>query len=996
MSQSTFIDIPSNLDSLLRRATSRLLRVALGWSAARALAVIFAVVLSMLLLDAALHFASWVRISLNIVFLAVVVGGLGYVAWILHAMRHDPRRTAIIVEQRLGIKNSQLINAVQLSAGSGPQHSPVLVQAAINDGNTLAGGLELKNIADTAPFKRAIRNLALVLITIFIVFISAPGIFSAGIPRYLSPTAYNPPFTTLRFDVTIQPEHVLYGQRATIHTGILGGNEISQASVVFVDDEDQVTQRIAMSRTPVSSLTPERRARQAEAALFLLTIDRAEQTKRFYIETPEGQSKLYTLKVYPVPQFVDSAVRYVYPTYTGWPSDTQPLDANGIRVLTGTDAAITITSNIKLDGGTLTFTPDAPGEDDAEAADAPIEPIDYELTVRTDEPTLADVTLPIRGDGEFSITLRAYDGTPSNAPLTGAIDAVPDTRPRIDITDPPQTIMAPENHVLNVQIAADDDVGISRMQLTRSVNGWGASTLELPSQEASADKTRTSAAYTFDLPALGVAPGDVITYFATAYDNRADPNGPNQSADSEMHVIQVISIEEYLEYERTKYRIEDINEEFEEITDKLNELAELREQILEEMKPLMDKLKNGEPLSEEEKKKLAELQKKLEEFEAKANELRTKLEERANMPELYEIEKPYTDMLKKLAEDLKQQEQKAKAANEAIKEMQKQEKKEQKEPGEGSNMPQARKNASVKLEDFAKAGGDKQEQSPFGEAMQQQMEQTKEQLKQMEMADRLMAQLDQLASIIEAQRSLEQRLSVFENKEELDAAEQLRARELGAEQQELRQLLEETAKEMKAAAEEAEELLPQMSASAKDIVKKIEDLAIKRDMNDATRLADAGEARTAHTASDSAADKLESLISPCEDCKKQGQARGQIDGPLKLTPEQYQQCLSQMAQARGVPGTNPGSGSGYSQGGSQAPMSVRGPGGRSADKGQRGKRNGRAGQAKAGFDDETAKEAIDAGTAEGRAARSGYIVGVPEEYREEAEAYFRRIADENK
>ena len=112
-------------------------------------------------------------------------------------------------------------------------------------------------------------------------------------------------------------------------------------------------------------------------------------------------------------------------------------------------------------------------------------------------------------------------------------------------------------------------------------------------------------------------------------------------------------------------------------------------------------------------------------------------------------------------------------------------------------------------------------------------------------------------------------------------------------------------------------------------------------------------------------------------------------------PEQYQQCLSQMAQSRGVPGTNPGSGSGYSQGGSQAPMSVRGPGGRQGP-GERGRRNGRMGQANSGFDDEAVLESIEAGAAEERGANAGYIVGVPEEYREEAEAYFRRIADEHK
>ncbi len=990
MSQSTFIDIPANLDTLLRRATARLLRVAMGWAVARVLTVVLLVALSMLLLDAALHFAAWVRITLNILLLAVVLGGLGYAGWVLRIMRHDPRRTAIIIEQRLGITNSRLINAVQLAADPGDRHSPALVQAAVRDGDELARGLELKNIADTAPLKRAMRNLAIAVFAILIVFLSAPGVFYAGIPRYLAPTDYHPPFTTLSFEVEVQPDRVLFGQHATIQVGISGGDTPSQASVVFVDDDDKPAQRIAMSRTPISTIAPAERLAGKEAAQFFLTIDKAEETRRFYIETPAGQSRLYTLEVFPVPQFVESSVRFVYPAYTGWPVDTRPLDARGIRVLEGTEATISITSNINLNGGTLTLTRKL------EEHESPAElPVDYELTVRSDEPTIADVTVPIRHDSAFSITLRAYDGTPSNAPLTGAIDAVPDARPRIGITDPPQTIMVPENHVLKVQIAADDDIGISRMQVTRSVNGWGSSTLDLAADHDPADGARASAEYTFDLPALGVAPGDVITYFATAYDNRADPNGPNQSADSSVHVIQVISVEEFLEYERTKYRIDDINEEFEDITEQLNELAEMREQILEEMKPLLDKLKNGEPLSEQEKQKLAELQQKLAEFEDRAAELRKQLEERANMPELYEIEKPYNEMLKKLAEDLKKQEQKAREAREALEELQKQEQQEQKNPGKNANLPQTRKSAAVKLEDFAKddegAGG----RSPFGEQMQQQMELTKQQLKQMELADKLTGRLDQLAAIIEAQRNLEQRLSVFESKEELNAAEQLRARELGAEQQELREMLEETTEQMKAAAEEAEELLPQMSASAKDLVQKIEDLAIVRDMNDATRLADAGEARTAHTASDYAADKLESLISACKECRSQGQGMAQIDGPLKLTPEQYQQCLSQMAQSRGVPGTNPGSGSGYSQGGSQAPMSVRGPGGRQGP-GQLGRRNGRMGQANSGFDDQATLESIEAGTAEERGASAGYIVGVPEEYREEAEAYFRRIADENK
>jgi hypothetical protein len=1010
MSQSTLINIPNNLDVLLRRATSRVLVVAAGWSAARVLAVVIAFVLSMLLLDALFHFAPWVRIALNVALIATILGGAGYVARVLYTLRYNPTRTAVLVEQRLGVSNSQLINAVQFCAGAGPQQSPALVEATIREGNELAGSLKLKKIADTAPLKLAMRNLALVAFAVLIVLLGSPGIFYAGIPRYLAPYAYHPPFTTLVFKVKIEPERVLFGQRAIINAAVAGDSDLAQASIVFVDDNDKPEQRVAMRRKNVVSANAANADNASPAAQFTLVIDRAQTTRRFYIETPRGQSKLYTLNVLPVPQFKDSTVRLVYPAYTKWPADTQPLDGSGIRVLEGTDAAISITSNLPLSGGTLTFTPKPAADDEDQDAvddtvstvgdDPPTEPIEYELTPRTDDPTIADVTLPIRFDGTFEITLRAFDGTPSSSQLVGDVIPVPDRRPRIDIIDPPQTVMVPTNHVLDVQIAADDDIGISKLQITRAVNGWASSTAPLPFEGSDGNTARTGARYTFDLPALGVQPGDVITYFATAFDNRGKPNGPHQSADSEIHLIQVISVAEFLEYERTKYGIEDINEEFEDITDQLADLEAMRDDIAEAMQPLLDKLKNGEALTPAEQAQLAELQAQLQAFEAQAADLREQLEQRAEMTELYEFEKPYNELLKQLAEDLKQQEQKAQAAREAIDDLQQQEKNAQQDASQAAQMTQARKNASVKLEDFANPDEQQHAESPFGEAMQQQLQQNQEQLKQLELADRLMAELDRLAAIIEAQRAIEKRLSAFEDKDTPDLAEQLRARELGIEQEELREELESTKQAMQAAAEEATDLLPEMSASAKEIVKQIDELGITEDMQQASQSAEAGRAAPAHAASDAAADKLESLIAQCKDCQQQlGQGQGKIDGPLKLTPEQYQKSLEQMAQGRGVPGTTPGtqpgSGSGFSQGGSQAPMTVRGPGGRQGQPGQRSARNGQQGGSGTSIGEEAGAESIEAGTSQEREASSGYIVGVPEEFREEAEAYFRRLAEEN-
>lgn len=989
MSQVSIPNIPASIQSLLKRANQRLLAVAAAWSLARSLAVVLVAALVMLLLDAAFGFAWWVRVGLDVLFVALLIGSLIYIARVIRGCRYEPRRAAVLVEQRLGVDGSVLINAVDFASANYVMHSPGLVQATIASGERLAGSLDPTKVADTTPLRRALRNLGLVVLVLVITYFAAPGVFHAGVPRYLSPTASHPPFTLLDFEVAIEPERVLYGHDASIRVTVTGPNPPSQATVVFVDANDRPEQRAPLSRASVSSAA----VRDADPAAskesrFHLDLRQVELSRRFYIDTPGGRSRIYDLTVYPVPQFESAAVHYDYPAYTGWSSEDRVLDGNGIRVLAGTTATLTITSNVPLGGGELLVLP----ANDATAQHR------YELTARSDEPKLATVTLPITTDASFEIHLRANDGTPSNRPLTGSITAVPDAKPRISITEPPISIVVPENHVVDVQIAADDDVGVSRIELVRGINGWGPTRIELPIQHLSEDRASAGATYAFDLGALGVVSGDVITYFATGWDNRGVDYGDSQSADSRVHVIQVISLEEYLEYERTKYRIDEMHEEFDGFMEQLAELAELREQIMQEMQPLLDQLAQGNELTPEDQQRLTELQQMLEAFEQQAAELQEDLEARAEMPELYEFEAPYREQLRELAEQLAEQQQRAADLREAAEQMQGQ-----------PNDPQRRQEFQQQSDRFSDEEG-----TPFDEQAMQEMKLTAKQLEQLRLADQIMGQMDRLKYIIEAQRELEQRLAAFENTEELDPAEQLRARELSEEQSALRRELSDTIRDLRAAAEEAEELLPQMSASALEFVGKLEQLAVVRDMKDASQLAAAGDGRTAHQSADIAADKLESLMSEAPPSlagqMPPGEMMMQIDGRLRLTPEQLQRMMQQMAQARGIPGMGqPGNGPPGAQpgnqmggqgmgrgGGSRAPMAVRGPNARPDPNGREGRRNGRTEQASGSAELETGSESIDTGAAQARETFGSYITGVPQEYRDDAEAYFRRLADENR
>lgn len=989
MSQATFTNIPAGISSLLKRANQRLLVVAAGWSVARSLAVMLVAALVLLLLDAAFGFAWWVRVGLDVLFVGLVIAAVVYVVRVIRGCRYEPRRAAVLVEQRLGVAGSALINAVDFSAGDYAMQSPGLVKATIANGELVAGKLDPGKVADTTPLRRALRNLGLVALVLIITYVAAPGVFHAGLPRYLSPTASHPPFTLLEFEVAVEPDRVLYGHDATIQVTVQGPNPPSQATVVFVDDNDRPEQRAPLSRASVSSSA----ARDADAgasqqAKFQLALRQVEQSRRFYIDTPGGRSRIYDLAVYPVPQFESAAARYVYPAYTNWPSEDRALDSAGIRVLAGTTATLTITSNVPLGGGEVVVQP----------AGDPTTELRYELTPHSDEPKLASVAVPITVDGSYEIHLRATDGTPSNQPLTGSITAVPDGKPRVRINEPPISIVVPENHVVEVQIGAQDDVGISRIELVRGINGWGPTRIDLPAEHPSQDPASAGATYAFDLAALGVVSGDVITYFATGWDNRGADYGDAQSADSRVHVIQVISLEEYLEYERTKYRIDDLHEEFDGFMEQLEELAELREQIMQEMQPLLDQLAEGNELSPEDMERLEELQEMLEEFEQRATDLQEELEARAQMPELYEFEGEYLEQLRELAEQMGEQAERAAALREAAEQMQ----------GEPSDR-ERRQQFQEESDNFSDDQG-----TPFHEQAMEEMKLTAKQLEQLRLADQILAQMDRLKYVIEAQRELEQRLAAFENIEELDPAEQLRARELGEEQSALRRELSDTMRGLREAAEEAEELLPEMSASALEFVGKLEQLAVVRDMKDASQLAAAGQGRTAHTAADIAADKLESLMEEAPPSLT-GMApppgmEMQIDGRLRLTPEQLQEMMQQMAQARGIPGMGqPGNGPPGAQpgnqmggqgmgrgGGSRAPMAVRGPNARPDQNGREGRRNGRMEQAEGSTQLEPGSESIDTGDTEARETSGAYITGVPQEYRDDAEAYFRRLADENR
>ncbi|QDU42739.1 hypothetical protein Mal52_12060 [Symmachiella dynata] len=979
----------------LLRATSGLKRF-LDTSSMACLA--FAILLGLALLavcaDAVLALSPTVRIVLNAMLVASLCGAFAVALRTILRNRFNPSSTARLIEERLGDRDSSFINAVDFSTSSPGGQSTQLRQRVIRIADERAHRISSLDVIQLRPLYRALGIAVAACLVLFVFHLAAPRLLAMVVPRFMDPHGDHPPFTLLDFEVTILPEPVYHGKPATIEAVLSGPETVEQASVVFLDKQRRSGEPIPMLRK--------------QDQQFSLYIDRPEQSRAFYIDTPRGRSRTMHLDVVEVPYFEDVRFTYRYPEYTQWPSRETPPQKKGLRAIVGTEITVQARSNLPLMSGKLLLK-----ESEASESDADVKQTTVTLMPLADDPTTVSGSFRIRVNGQYSISLEAANGAESLERIEGPITAIADKLPQISIVEPAPHVIVVEDWTVPTVIEAVDDIGISKVRIYRSVNGWGPSAADLPFTTRNGNGARS--VYEFNLQELGARAGDVITYYASAWDNHP---GGKQFRDSETYVIQVISRQEYQQYARQQYQMEELIAEFESVREKLDELKKQREELLEELEMLRKQLENTDQPTDEMLERLQKQEEQLQKFSKSAEQLAEQLDHRVEQMQLYELEEPYTEMLKRLSKQLKQQAQNANDVEQSLSEL--------KQPG-GANA-EGRQQFQQALEKLQK------EDEPFNEKETQQLDAAEQDLELFRMADNVLAAAEQLKLVIARQREVADRLAEFQNQERMTAEDQARADRLAGEQERLEQELQEVVDQLKQAAEAAQEELPEMSGDALKICEAIDEMQIGQDQKSAARNARQGSGRSAWEAAEAAANKLESLLSDCPNCNNSCEGMcNSLDGPLKLTKNQLKQCLDQLAQGRGIPGSGmprPGSGNGQGQAGqggigqsgqagqqaggqgarsqwqvgqsfpgSQTPVAIIGPhaqqGMPQKSAGGRLGRNGRGSWIPLGEgNDPSEAETL---TPDFRAFGSstvGNLRAVPVGYRAAAEAYFKRLAEE--
>ena len=238
----------------------------------------------------------------------------------------------------------------------------------------------------------------------------------------------------------------------------------------------------------------------------------------YFVESGGVKSDVFTMHAADLPYVKQLEMEYVFPSYTGL-APRKIENGGDIAVLQGTQVRVRITPTMKapsgrilIDGGTV-------------------------IALSADGDAFT-ATIPVTKDGFYRVELQ---GGPENKLVNASpqytIDVLEDNAPTVSIAKPGRDTAASPIEEFAIEARADDDFGVRQLELVYSVNGGPEQTKKLIDAAGKA-LPEISAAHTFYLEELKVAPGDSVSYFARATDNI----GRNVSSD--LYFIRIRKLDE--------------------------------------------------------------------------------------------------------------------------------------------------------------------------------------------------------------------------------------------------------------------------------------------------------------------------------------------------------------------------------------------------------------------------------------------------------------------
>jgi len=231
----------------------------------------------------------------------------------------------------------------------------------------------------------------------------------------------------------------------------------------------------------------------------------------YYVEADGVRSGSFKIDVADLPYAKRIDLEYRFPEYTGRPVEKVE-DGGDIAALAGTQVLVTVTATRPTRGGRLVVD----GGDTVTMMPRP-------------DGTLAGL-LRVSKPGFYRIQLEGPDGRMLPASLDYAIDVLDDRPPTVRIEKPGRDTRPTAVEEVFIEVKAEDDFGVDRLELVYQVNGGEEKVIPLHASTGRRTPEITGTR-TIALDELGVQAGDAVSYHARATDNDRVKGGKRTSTD---------------------------------------------------------------------------------------------------------------------------------------------------------------------------------------------------------------------------------------------------------------------------------------------------------------------------------------------------------------------------------------------------------------------------------------------------------------------------------
>ncbi|HSB11298.1 MAG TPA: DUF4175 family protein [Blastocatellia bacterium] len=411
----------------------------------------------------------------------------------------DDSRIARLIEEKSGL-GDRLVTAVEYSENP-RDASPAIVGRLVDDASRRSSSIELDRVIDPRHAYAYGAAAALILFGLIGALVLSPKAVSSGLAALYSGDDDSVAASSMFINVSPGTTRVPRGSDLKIKATLAGFD--SMIAQVFM-------RRVGADNWVASTMEPGKNSGEFQFVIFNI-----QDSANYYIEAKDIRSNEFALEVADLPFVKQIDLVLDFPAYTHLAS--KKIENGGeVAALKGT--VVQVIAHLSAD---------------AKAARILVSDGTKAEMVGGNDNTFVG-QFAVKQNGTYRIELTSEGGERYNGSNEYDITVLEDHAPTVVVDKPGRDMKVTNIQEVFTQVRAEDDYGVTSVELYFSVNGGEEKKVQL--QDLKNDAAHTlSGAHTFFLEEYKLQPGDFISYYAKARDNSANP----QESTSDIYFMEV-------------------------------------------------------------------------------------------------------------------------------------------------------------------------------------------------------------------------------------------------------------------------------------------------------------------------------------------------------------------------------------------------------------------------------------------------------------------------